>query len=98
MSLMKKIAFLFLFTSISIAVLPLVSMITAGLIASLFGCSLDESGTSVCPTAFGDIGELLYMMGVFGWLLFYTVPLGIAGVLISAMFFIINYIRNKKNN
>ena len=92
---MKKTALGILIASIIIAVLPLLSMIAAGLTASLFGCDLNEGDVSMCPTIFGDIGELLYTMGVFGWFLFYTVPLGAVGLVTSAILFIIAFIRNK---
>ena len=92
---MKKTAIGILTASIIIGVLPLLSMIAAGLIASLFGCNLNEGDVSMCPTIFGDIGELLYTMGVFGWFLFYTVPLGGVGVVISIILFIIAFIRSK---
>ncbi len=78
---MKKAAIGILILSIITAILPLASVLLAGLAASLFGCQLDESGTSMCPTIFGDIGGLLSLMGMFGWLVFYSVPLGFAGAL-----------------
>lgn len=94
---MKKIALIFALVSVSIAVLPLLSMLVAGLVARLFGCELNESDMSVCPTVFGDIGSTLYLMGVFGWLLFYSVPLGICGIVLSAILFAIAALRKKRN-
>ena len=86
---MKKISLWLAILSVIVAVLPIVSMITAGVIANAFGCALDESGTSSCPTPVGDIGELLSMMGLFGWLVFFSVPIGVLGLLIALIVFVV---------
>jgi hypothetical protein len=51
---------------------PLIIAVTAGLITKLFGHELHEGYAPEIPV----IGELLYVMGVMGWLTFFTLPLG----------------------
>jgi hypothetical protein len=94
---MKKFAIATLILSIIVAILPLVSMFVAGFFAHIFGCTLNEADVSVCPTVFGDIGGMLSLMALFGWLVFYTVPLGCAGILISILFFTISAFKAKKD-
>lgn len=64
-----------------IAALPLMSALGAGAVASANGCALDEGGVHPCIIGGVDRGELLYELGVLGWLMLATLPLGlIAGV------------------
>lgn len=93
---MKKAAITILMLSLFTAVLPLLSMLIAGFLANILGCTLNEADFSVCPSAFGDIGGLLSLMALFGWLIFYTIPLGFAGILLSVVFFIIHVLMKKK--
>lgn len=55
---------------------PLLVALTAGGIASANGCALDEGSAHPCLIGGHDYGELLYMMGVLGWLSLATIPLG----------------------
>lgn len=95
---MKRIGIGILITSLIVGVLPLLSVVTAGFLSTIFGCALNEGDTSMCPTVFGDIGELLYTMGVFGWFLFYTIPLGMIGILIGGIVITIGVLRDKKHS
>jgi len=94
---MKKTAFALLIISTLIAVLPLLSILMAGAAATMLGCDLNEGSISECPTIFGDAGETLYIMGVFGWFLFYTVPLGGIGIVVSLCLFVAARIRLKRS-
>jgi len=58
------------------AVLPLILALSAGGVAHALGCRLDEGDVHPCPFLGIDLGELLYALGVLGWLTLATVPIG----------------------
>ena len=68
-------------TIMALAVAPIASALTAGGIASLLGCSLNEGSTD-CP-----MGGILYVMFVSGWFAMGTLPIG---ALLFCLFAIIN--------
>ena len=55
---------------------PVGSVVLCSWIANSHGCKVDEG--SVHPSVIGgkDYGQLLYTLGVFGWLILLTVPGG----------------------
>ena len=55
---------------------PLISVMIAGSIASWNGCTLHEGFVNPCVINGRDIGETLYAMGVMGWFMLVTIPLG----------------------
>jgi len=55
---------------------PMISVIIAGTIASWNGCTLHEGFVNPCVINGRDIGETLYAMGVMGWFMLVTIPLG----------------------
>ena len=61
---------------------PIVSVIVAGSIASWNGCTLHEGFANPCVVGGKDLGGTLYAMGVMGWFMIATIPLGaISGLL-----------------
>ncbi len=56
---------------------PIVSVVIAGTIAWVNGCTLHEGFVNPCVVNGKDIGETLYTMGVMGLLMMATIPLGI---------------------
>jgi hypothetical protein len=68
-----------------LAVLPLVSALAAGAVASANGCALDEGSIHPCLIGGVDRGELLYQLGVLGWLMLATIPLGAVGAVVWAI-------------
>ena len=59
-----------------IAVAPIISVIVAGWIANANGCALNEGSINPCVVNGTDIGGTLYTLGVMGWLMLATIPLG----------------------
>lgn len=59
------------------ALFPVASVLLAGLIATPAGCELNEAVVNPCIIAGIDLGELLYAMGVLGWLMIGTIPVGV---------------------
>jgi len=65
-----------LLLSIVIAVCPLLLVWSVDLIATLNGCTLNESGAQPCLIGGVDIGGFLYSIFMSGWYLFITFPVG----------------------
>lgn len=61
---------------VAVAVLPIISVLTAGQVANANGCVLNESGVNPCLIGGADWGGVLAFMGVAGWFAFFTIPLG----------------------
>jgi len=55
---------------------PILVTILASFIANAAGCELNEGEAHACIIAGKDYGDLLYSMGVFGWMTIFTFPLG----------------------
>ncbi len=61
---------------------PVGSVTIAGTAANAFGCTVDEGSVHPCLIGGKDFGELLYTLGVLGWLMLLTLPIGALAVLI----------------
>jgi hypothetical protein len=68
-----------------LGVAPLISALTAGAIADAHGCQLDEGGVHPCLVGGTDWGENLYTMGVLGWLMLASFPLGVMALVVLAI-------------
>lgn len=68
------------FLIVLVAGAPIISVIVAGAIASWNGCELHEGFRNPCIVNGTDIGDTLYTMGVLGWLMIATIPLGLAAL------------------
>lgn len=68
-----------------IGLLPLLPVLFAGGIATLLHCQVDESGTAPCMIEGVDIGGTLSLLGLLGWLIFFSAPLGVLVSGVSAV-------------
>jgi hypothetical protein len=59
-----------------VALAPIGSVVTCGWIASAHGCKVDEGSVHPCIINGKDYGHLLYTLGVMGWLMLVTLPVG----------------------
>ena len=59
-----------------VAFAPVGSVVACGLIANTHGCRVDEGSVHPCVIGGKDYGELLYTLGVMGWLMLITLPAG----------------------
>ena len=64
---------------------PLVLALSAGGLASLLSCELNEGSAHPCMLFGSDIGETLYTFGVLGWLTLIGIPFAIAALVIWAI-------------
>ncbi|PYK34017.1 MAG: hypothetical protein DME54_10255 [Verrucomicrobia bacterium] len=55
---------------------PVGSVVACGLIANAHGCRVDEGSVHPCVINGKDYGQLLYTLGVMGWLMLVTLPAG----------------------
>ena len=69
-----------IFVILLVAFSPLISVAIAGSIADANGCVLHEGYVNPCIVNGQDMGETLYAMGVMGWLMLATIPLGLIAV------------------
>jgi hypothetical protein len=56
---------------------PVISVSIAGAIASANNCQLDEGSVHTCMVNGRDLGQTLYSMGVLGWFMLVTIPVGL---------------------
>jgi hypothetical protein len=59
-----------------VALAPIGSVVACGLIANAHGCKVDEGSVHPCIINGQDYGQLLYTLGVLGWLMLVTIPGG----------------------
>lgn len=55
---------------------PIGSVMTCAWIANAHGCKVDEGSVHPCIINGKDYGQLLYTLGVMGWLMLVTLPAG----------------------
>ena len=61
---------------------PVGSVVACGWIANAHGCKVDEGSVHPCMINGKDYGQLLYTLGVLGWLMLVTLPVGALAVMI----------------
>jgi len=59
-----------------VALAPIGSVVTCAWIANAHGCKVDEGSVHPCLIHGKDYGQLLYSLGVAGWLMLVTLPAG----------------------
>jgi hypothetical protein len=75
-----------------VAFSPLISVVIAGSIANAHGCTLDEGSVHPCIVNGTDMGETLYTMGVMGWLMLATIPIGLVVVGVYLVLVLVIYL------
>ena len=66
-----------LFVIVAFAFAPIGSVMLCAAIACAYGCKVDEGSVHPCIINGHDYGELLYSLGVMGWLMLVTIPGGL---------------------
>jgi hypothetical protein len=75
---------------IVLAIAPVVVAVVSGNIAAAHGCAVDEGSVHPCLIGGTDYGELFYTLGVSGWLMLATIPLGFGAVVILLVVLLIH--------
>jgi hypothetical protein len=91
-----RISFIFhalvIFIILLIAFAPLMGVVWVGFVADANGCKVDEGSPHPCIVDGKDIGQDLYTVGVMGWLMIATIPLGLIAVGIYLAIVVIYYL------
>lgn len=77
------------------AIAPILSLLLASGMASWQGCHLNEATAHPCVVLGVDIGGLLALMFVAGWLALMTMPAGFAAFIVWLVVAIALYIRSR---
>src|SRR5437899_8263821 len=56
---------------------PIGSVMLCAAVANAYGCKVDEGSMHPCIINGQDYGQLLYTLGVLGWLMLVTLPAGL---------------------
>lgn len=75
---------------------PIGSVITCAWIANSHGCKVDEGSVHPCIIDGKDYGQLLYTLGVLGWLMLVTIPGGLFAFVIWLIVLILHRERWRK--
>ena len=82
-----------------LAISPFLAAMTAGTIANRYDCDLDEGSIHPCIVNGNDIGDTLYTLGMLGWLMLGTIPLGMIAIAVYlfgiAIFYLVRYLIRK---
>jgi len=81
---------------IALAFSPVAITYTAGLIALLIGCDLNEASVHPCPLLGVNIGPLLYGMGLAVWFVSLTVLAGLLALVVLVIIFIVRTLRARR--
>lgn len=81
---------------VAVALAPIGSVVAAGVIANSHGCHVDEGSVHPCVIGGKDYGEMLYTLGVLGWLMLITVPAGALAVAVWTVVLLIHHARWRK--
>jgi len=76
--------------------LPLLSAMTAAMLAGVNGCPLDEGSSHSCLILGSDWGETLYNMLVVGWLMLFTLPVGVLLFVVWVVVLVVHLWRRRK--
>jgi hypothetical protein len=71
-----------LFVILAVALAPVGSVVVCGWVANTHGCRVDEGSVHPCMIGGKDYGQLLYTLGVMGWLMIATIPGGALALMI----------------
>jgi hypothetical protein len=75
---------------IIVAVAPVLVAVVSGNIAAAHGCTVDEGRVHRCVIGGKDYGQLFYSLGVSGWLMLATIPLGFIAILVLGVVLLIH--------
>ena len=81
---------------IALALSPIAVTYTAGFIALLLGCDLNEASVHACPLLGVNIGPLLYAMGLAVWFVSLTVMAGLLALVVLVIVFIVRTVKARR--
>ena len=75
---------------------PIGSVVACSWIANAYGCRVDEGSVHPCVINGVDRGQLLYTLGMMGWLMLVTLPAGGLALLVWIVILIMHRLRWKR--
>ena len=81
---------------VTFALAPIGSVMACGIIANTHGCQVDEGSVHPCIINGHDYGQLLYTLGVLGWLMLVTLPAGLFAFVVWLIILILHRERWRK--
>lgn len=75
---------------------PVISVAIAGAVAEAHGCTLHEGFKNPCLINGVDYGDTLYTMGVLGWFMLATLPIGAFACFIWAVILIVHLVSRRR--
>ncbi len=81
---------------VALALSPIAVTYTAGLIALLIGCDLNEASVHPCALLGVNVGPLLYAMGLAVWFVSLTVLAGLLALVVLVIIFIVRTLRARR--
>ena len=94
-SLKKKTIFVIYLVFILFTTAPILSVLIASGIATSCGCKVDEGSAHPCIIYGVDIGGLLYKMGVAGWFMIVTIPIGLIGLFLFTLYLLQGWLQRR---
>ena len=76
---------------ITVAALPVLCVSFVAALASAFSCTVNEADVHSCIAYGIDIGPLLYILGMMGWLAIGTIPLGYVALVALGGFWLLSH-------
>jgi hypothetical protein len=67
---------------LAVTMAPVGSVVVCSWVANTHGCKVDEGSVHPCIIGGHDYGQLLYTLGVLGWLMLVTLPGGALALMI----------------
>lgn len=80
------------------ASLPLLSALSAGLVAQALGCTLNEGNVHPCILLGVDLGMTLYTLFVLGWFMLLTLPYGVIALAIWLVVLLVHLVRHGRRH
>lgn len=73
--------------SIAFILLPIASLLLSNILSNLLDCSTAYAGAESCKIGGQFMGEAVYTMFTFGWVGFYSIPIGIVGLIVAGIIY-----------
>ena len=97
MSSMKWLRLVFVLALLA-CIAPMISVLVAGTIADHYGCRLHEGFVNPCLVNGTDIGTTLYNMGMMGWFMLFTLPIGALVIVVWIASEIVHAVRRRRTS
>jgi hypothetical protein len=75
---------------LAVALAPVGSVVVCSWVANTHSCKVDEGSVHPCIIRGHDYGQLLYTLGVLGWLMLVTLPGGALALMICLIILILH--------